>query len=199
MTKKLIAVILVLLLLLLVMSVAIMMDKKENADSGVTTGIQETEPGTQPTIPEETGETVVDATMSGVEDSIFDDDEHPTEAPSDQKDEETKDERDNQQSSSSANKKPETGTTKPAAPTEAKPTEPAEQPGDSDVEPGNMSYEQYQAMSAGEQHAYMDSFGSIDAFFDWYNAAKEKYESEHPPIEVGDSPIDLGEVVGGNG
>ena len=48
-----------------------------------------------------------------------------------------------------------------------------------------LTYEQFQAMTGAEQRAYQESFESIDAFFVWYNAAKETYEQENPPIEIG--------------
>lgn len=61
---------------------------------------------------------------------------------------------------------------------------------------GLLSYEEYSALSAEEQHKYYDSFDSADDFFEWYNAAREEYEKAHPAIEVSNGDIiDLG---GGN-
>lgn len=60
-------------------------------------------------------------------------------------------------------------------------------------------YEWFHALSGEEQEAYMDSFDSIAAFFEWYNAAKAEYEELHPSIEVGDGNIDLGQIIGGKG
>lgn len=57
-------------------------------------------------------------------------------------------------------------------------------------------YEKYQSMSAEEQMEYMNSFESVDAFFAWYNSAKEEYEAQIPVIEVGDGPIDMSEFFG---
>ena len=199
MTKKLIIVAFVLLLLALVMTVAVLLDSKDVVDSVATTGSAVTEPTVLTTVPDTTG----DEMMAGVEDSIFgEQEETSTEAPAETIPAETKpvetesnqnDSGNQQQGSSGAEQKPETESPKPTeAPEKPKPTEPPKAP-------GKMSYEQYQDMSAGDQRAYMDSFSSIEAFFDWYNAAKEKYEAEHPAIEVGDEPIDLGQVVGGNG
>ena len=48
-----------------------------------------------------------------------------------------------------------------------------------------MDYATFKAMSAAEQRAFQESFSSLDAFFEWYNAAKEAYDKENPPIEVG--------------
>lgn len=59
-------------------------------------------------------------------------------------------------------------------------------------------YEKYQQLSPTEQKAYMDSFGSIDAFFDWYNTVKEAHEAQKPPISVGDGSIDMSEIAGTN-
>ena len=43
----------------------------------------------------------------------------------------------------------------------------------------------------------MESFDSIDAFFEWYNAAKEQHEKENPPIEVDGGAIDLDQIING--
>lgn len=56
-------------------------------------------------------------------------------------------------------------------------------------------YEIYQSMSGREQKEYMESFDSIDAFFDWYNNAKEEYEANNKGIVVGGGSIDLGELI----
>ena len=86
--------------------------------------------------------------------------------------------------------------TEPSA-TEPEETEP-EETGSGNLggkNPWDVTYQEYQNMSAAEQRAQMEAFGSMDQFFDWYNAAKEKHETENPDIEVGG-----GEVVipGGN-
>ena len=41
-----------------------------------------------------------------------------------------------------------------------------------------MTYEEYMALDGKEQEEYMKSFSSVEAFFDWYNAAKDTYEKE---------------------
>lgn len=65
---------------------------------------------------------------------------------------------------------------------------------------GEITYEEYMAMSGKDQEAYMKSFESIAAFFDWFNAVKDKYEKENPSIEIGDGPIDMNDIInGGNG
>ena len=60
-----------------------------------------------------------------------------------------------------------------------------------------VTYEIYQAMTGEEQMVFMDSFESMDAFFAWYNAAKEEYEAKQIEID-GTAPIDMSEIVGGN-
>ena len=75
------------------------------------------------------------------------------------------------------------------AATESKPTEPkpAEQ----------TEYEKYMAMSGVEQKARMESFGSIESFFDWLTTAKVEYETAHPDIVVGsDGKVDTGDLAG---
>lgn len=64
---------------------------------------------------------------------------------------------------------------------------------------GMTEYEWYNNLSGDAQMAFMESFDSIAAFFDWYNAAKAEYERLNPSIEIGDSNIDLGDLIGGNG
>ena len=54
-------------------------------------------------------------------------------------------------------------------------------------------YEKFQSMSADEQLAYMNSFETIEKYFDWYNAAKAEYEAQIPIIDVGDGPVDMSE------
>ena len=51
-------------------------------------------------------------------------------------------------------------------------------------------YETYLAMSGEEQQAFVESFDSMEAFFAWFTAAKEEYESTHQDIEInGDEVI----------
>ena len=63
---------------------------------------------------------------------------------------------------------------------------------------GEVTYEEYIAMSGTEQQKYLESFESIEAFFEWYNAAKEKYDKENPSIEIGDGSINMEDIIGGN-
>lgn len=81
--------------------------------------------------------------------------------------------------------------------------EPSEPPAETTVPTppasGTTEFEWYNALSGDEQMAFMESFESVPAFFDWYNAAKAEYDALHPEIEVGDDVIDLGDLVGGNG
>lgn len=59
-----------------------------------------------------------------------------------------------------------------------------------------IDYEEFTAMSPTQQRVYMESFESLDAFFEWYNGAKEVYEQAHPPIDVGDGVIDMEDIIG---
>ena len=62
---------------------------------------------------------------------------------------------------------------------------------------GEMDYESFQAMSPKGQQEYMATFDDMDAFFDWYNAAKDKYEAENPPIEIDGGSVNLDEIING--
>ena len=170
---------------------------------------QETLPGEETTRPVETTE----AQAGPVEDSIFDDDYEPDKA-------EDKDNKDDDKDSTKPteekddNKKP-TEATRPGGdapdtdgpvdppahddpdPTNPgnKETEPTEQPGNNDhidvPDPDDIDYREFMDMTPAEQQAFMESFESIEAFFEWYEAAKEKYEKENPPIDVGDGNVTL--------
>ena len=60
-----------------------------------------------------------------------------------------------------------------------------------------MTYEQFHALSGAEQRAFQNSFADLDAFFTWYNTAKETYEKEHPSIEIGGNGIvDMDDLLG---
>lgn len=83
-------------------------------------------------------------------------------------------------------------------------TQPSDSSGEETTQPSSgenstMDYKTFQAMTGAEQRAFQDTFESLDAFFEWYNAAKETYEKENPPIDVGDGVIDMEDLVGGNG
>ena len=62
----------------------------------------------------------------------------------------------------------------------------------------DYTYEEYNAMSGGEQQEFFNSFETPEAFFTWLTEAKAKYEEEQDYIEIGgDGNIDLGELIGG--
>ena len=50
-------------------------------------------------------------------------------------------------------------------------------------------YEKYLLMSGDEQAKYAESFESMDAFFDWYKAAKKDYEAGNNNIEINGNMI----------
>ena len=58
-----------------------------------------------------------------------------------------------------------------------------------------ITYEKYINLTADEQTAYRDSFESTEAFFTWFNAAKEGYEAQHPGIDVGDGNVNLEDLI----
>lgn len=60
----------------------------------------------------------------------------------------------------------------------------------------DCTYEEYHNMSASAQQEFFAKFGSYEAFFEWYNDAKDKYKLEHPENIVDGGEIDLNEVVG---
>ena len=56
-----------------------------------------------------------------------------------------------------------------------------------------LTYEMYNAMSAEQQRAIIDMFGSPDDFMRWYKAVEAKYKEEHPDMEIGsDGTVNLG-------
>ena len=61
---------------------------------------------------------------------------------------------------------------------------------------GKMTYEKYIGLNGFEQQAFMETFDSIPAFFEWYNTAKAEYEANREIIEIGgDGTIDLGDII----
>lgn len=93
--------------------------------------------------------------------------------------------------SSASSSAPSSGSSSSSSDTSSKPTvEDAE-------DDGEVTYEEYIAMSGAEQQKYLESFDSIEAFFAWYNAAKEKYDKENPSIEIGDGSINMEDIIGG--
>ena len=57
-----------------------------------------------------------------------------------------------------------------------------------------LTYEEYWLMDGKSQAEYYNSFGSDEAFFEWYNAAKAEYDAAHPGVDAGDGEIDLGDL-----
>ena len=57
-----------------------------------------------------------------------------------------------------------------------------------------LTYEEYNALSAEEQEAYFNSFDTIEDFFAWYNKAKAEYEASQDYTEIGgDGNLNIGE------
>lgn len=60
-----------------------------------------------------------------------------------------------------------------------------------------VTYLDYHSMSADQQKAFINSFGSYDAFFEWHDAAKKAYEDSLIELD-GTTPVDMEEITGGN-
>ncbi|MBQ8858859.1 MAG: hypothetical protein IJ012_03610 [Clostridia bacterium] len=59
-----------------------------------------------------------------------------------------------------------------------------------------LTYEEYLALSAEEQKAYMATFDSIDDFMEWVIEARDKYNAEHAVPEIGgDGDIDISDYL----
>ena len=56
---------------------------------------------------------------------------------------------------------------------------------DPNFDPSKYTYSQYQNMTGAEQEEFFNNFESINAFFDWLNAAKEKEQQESPDKIIG--------------
>ena len=121
-----------------------------------------------------------EASIPGLEDSIFDDETEPTVTET--------------QPETTENTEP-AETVKPTEPAQPDTTTPTTEPTQPSVNV-QMDYERFQNLSASEQMAVMESFGSLDLFFAWYNQIKAEYEAANPPIDVGDGNIDIGDLVG---
>lgn len=86
---------------------------------------------------------------------------------------------------------PATEPTEGSAEDKTKETVPAEEVGISVEE--TTAYENLMAMSGEDQKAFMESFGSMDAFFAWLDAAKAEHDAIKAPIEIGsDGVVNIG-------
>lgn len=77
-----------------------------------------------------------------------------------------------------------TEATKPEDPTEA--TEPEEESTQPAGNVGNVTYEDYMAMTGDEQSKFADSFPSVKDFVEWYNSVKEEADIPEPTVLEGD-------------
>lgn len=88
--------------------------------------------------------------------------------------------------------------TEPPDETQPITTKPAETTPSPAIPVGSLTYTEFWDLTPEQQQAYQASFESLDAFFQWYNAAVEQHEAENPPIVIGpDGVVDL-DKVGGN-
>ena len=85
--------------------------------------------------------------------------------------------------------------TQPTDPTVNQPTEPAvtEPALDEAILALAAEYEAYVAMNSTEKATFQNSFSNYDAFFNWYNAARDAYNQAHPPVQISPNGVlDLG-------
>lgn len=73
------------------------------------------------------------------------------------------------------------------------PTQPTEQPTAGD----KLTYEQYMAMPTSQQEAYFRSFPTVEAFYEWLEAAEAEYEKNQNTV-TGDGKLDLNDYINGN-
>lgn len=66
---------------------------------------------------------------------------------------------------------------------------PTEKPEDNSTDQTVTAYEAYSSMSGQQQMEFMNSFGSMEQFFAWYNNARAEYEALHPSIEIGSDGV----------
>ena len=99
---------------------------------------------------------------------------------------------------------PTTPTQEPTTPTATEPevTEPEapyfpEATGTPAPDKDEVTYLEYHSMSAAEQKAFINTFESYDAFFEWHDAAKKAYEDSMIEID-GSTPVDVEDILGGN-
>ena len=82
-----------------------------------------------------------------------------------------------------------TGTTPAKPEAEQKPAE--TKPAETKPSTNLSAFEQYENMSAAQQREFMESFDSVEAFFDWYNKAKDEHNAQNPDVEIGNGVVDL--------
>ncbi len=65
--------------------------------------------------------------------------------------------------------------------------------------PGDVTWEEYEAMSGAERQEHFQQFESPSDYLQWMNEAKAAYDKTHPTIEVGPGGnVDLSEIIKGN-
>lgn len=90
-------------------------------------------------------------------------------------------------------------TPRPTEPEETEPEKPyfPEATGTPAPEKDEVTYLEYHEMSATEQKAFINTFESYDAFFEWHDAAKKAYEDSLIEID-GSTPVDMEDFAGGD-
>lgn len=63
-------------------------------------------------------------------------------------------------------------------------------------DPAQTAYELFYAMSPEQKDAFLNSFESYEAFYEWLVAAQAEFKEKHPDIEIGPGGvIDLSEYA----
>ena len=62
----------------------------------------------------------------------------------------------------------------------------------------SLTYEEYLAMTGSQQQAYYNTFESVRAFVEWFDAAKAEYKKQNQAIEVTGSSINLEDYINKN-
>lgn len=193
MNKKILFIVIAVVLIAALMIFGVSASKEEVEETVETQQPMAAEETSKPVVAEETPEPVKDKSVA---DNPFLEEEELELAPSDKEETGTE------------SKPTPAATPKPAPAATPKPTpvatpKPTEKPDDAStsqtINPatGSTAYEAYSSMSGQQQMDFMNSFGSMEEFFAWYNNARAEYETLHPSIEIGsDGTIDLSGVVG---
>ena len=176
-------------LILLVMMIALLClpaCRKEEPMTTTTPATMETHPATEETQIQET--IVEDGVIigAGLE---FEEEAEATET-TETTPQETEEE--NQEITAPTEEKHPDETTAPTENQDSEETNPSTHPSGSASE-----YVAYMNMSAAEQAAFIDSFGSVDAFMAWFNKVKSEFDATDGSIDIGSGSVDLENILGG--
>ena len=144
-------------------------NENKEPDAAGSDGTENTQPAETDADSTEATESVVIPTKKPSEDGLVDPELDPDKDPA---------------KPETTNPQPTEPVTEPSEPEPTKPTE-------SNKPDLSMTYEEFQNLTPAQMRAFEESFESKDAFFEWYNAAKDAYEKANPPIDAGNGTITL--------